>query len=290
MAWVTFLSDYGLDDSFVGVCKGVIARVAPEARLLDICHQILRQDVEQGALTLAAAVPYLPTGLHLALVDPVSAVVVRPVAVQTADGAVFLSPDNGLTSRAWSACGGPTRAYELANSELFLSRPSRMFRGRDVFAPVAGHLAAGLALDQVGPEVPVGSLVRLTEAQARVHGDHVHGEVAAVDHFGNLALNMARSDLEAAGLSLGDEVELRVGGRSLSMPFVVTYGEVSTGRLAVCEDAYRRVTVAVNLGSAALRLRAARGDAVVVGRVPRPRAVRPAGERIGVLDPPVART
>lgn len=288
MRWLTFLSDYGLDDSFVGVCHGVVARIAPEVRILDVCHQVLPQDVVQGALTLAAALPYLPVGVHLALVDPVAAQVPRPVVVQAADGSTFLAPDNGLASLAWEKAGGATAAFEVTEATLFLPNPSITFRGRDIFAPVAARLAAGLSPQEVGPALDPAELVRLRQPTARVHGDHVHGEVTAVDHFGNLALNMNRSDLEAAGLALGDTVELRIGGRALQIPLTVTYGEVAAGRLAICEDAYRRITIAVNLGSAAATLRTQRGEPVVVGRAPRPTAGAGAGQRIGVLEPPPA--
>lgn len=285
MSWLTFLSDYGLEDSFVGVCHGVVARLAPQVRILDVCHQILPQDVGQAALTLASALPYLPVGVHLALVDPVALDVPRPIAVVTRDGAVFVGPDNGVTSLAWEVAGGVRAAYAIDDPELFLPRPSPMFRGRDLFAPVAARLAAGLDPGQVGPAVDPASLLRLQTRASQVHGDHVHGEVLAIDHFGNLALNMSRTDLEAAGLGLGDTVELRVGGHTLRVPLAVTYGEVAAGRVAVCEDAYRRITVAVNLGNAAVTLRAQRGEAVVIGRVPRV-SPAPTGRRIGVLDPP----
>ncbi|MHB8341687.1 MAG: SAM hydrolase/SAM-dependent halogenase family protein [Mycobacteriales bacterium] len=284
MPWLTFLSDYGLEDSFVGVCKGVIARTAPDVRVIDVCHQILAQDVAQAAITLAAAVPYLPSGVHLALVDPPHHEVARGVAIATGDGSVFVAPDNGVTSLAWSQAGEVRTAHTITNRDLFLQRPSPMFRGRDVFAPVAARLAAGLAISEVGPAVDPATLVRLDWRGAVVHGDHVHGEVVAVDHFGNLALSMSRADLEAAGLTLGDDVEVRAGGRALQVPLTVSYGDVAPGRVAVCEDPYRRITIAVNQGHAARTLRAARGEPVVIGRVPRT-APTPAGP-VGVLQPP----
>jgi hypothetical protein len=286
VSWITVLSDYGYEDSYVGVCRGVIGRIAPDARVIDVCHQIPPRDVAQGALILAEAVAYLPVGIHLALVDPVGPHEVRPVVVETSDGSRFVAPDNGLSSGAWDQVGGVARAFEITNTELMLPRPSPLFRGRDVFAPVAAHLAAGMDLPLVGTQVDPGSLVRLSEAVATVHGDHVHGEVVGVDHFGNLALNMRRSDLEAAGLTLGDPVQVRAGGRTYEVPLVHSYGEVARGRLAVCENADRRITVAVNLGNAAATLRGARGDALVLGRVPPPLSWPGSDRRIGVLDPP----
>ena len=282
--WITFLSDYGLDDAFVGVCHGVIARIAPAARVIDVCHEIGPQDVEMGATTLVSAVEYLPVGVHLAIVDPGVGTKRRGVAVLTAQGSITVGPDNGVASLAWKALGGAVKAHCLDNSSLWLPNPSKTFHGRDLFAPVAAHLANGVPLSELGEEVPVESLRQVSLRQATVDDDHVHGEVWSVDHFGNLSLNVYRSDLEAAGMNLGDLVELRLHGRTLEVPFTVTFGEVEPGRTAVCEDSYRRITVAVNLGHAAKTLRAGRGDPVVISRVAR-KAVR-SQEPIGLLDPP----
>lgn len=281
-SWITFLSDYGLDDACVGVCHGVIARRAPQARVVDVCHAVCPQDVEHGATILAAAIGYLPVGVHLALVDPVTADgCARGVAVRTGDGSTFVAPDNGLASLAWPMVGGVVAAHELRAEEHWLPNPSPVFRGRDVYAPVAARLATGLPLPEVGPAVDPGGLVRLRLRGATVDDDHVHCEVLAVDHFGNLSLNVARSDLEAAGITLGDTVEVRMAGRTLRVPFTVSYGDVPPHRVAVCEDSLRRVMIAVNLGHAARTLRASRRDALVISRLPRAPAGS-AGRRVGV--------
>lgn len=267
--WVTFLSDYGWDDVFVGVCKGVIARIAPDVRVIDICHQLAPQAVEQAATSLVAALPYLPDGaVHLALVDPMADSPARGVVVSTAAGALLVGPDNGVLSLAWDHLGGVTAAYEISNRDLWLPTPSRTFRGRDVFAPVTAHLAAGTAPTDVGAEIEAGTLRRVRVREPYLHDDHVHGEIRNVDHFGNLALNVARADLEALGVTLGDTIELRCSGRSMAIPFTMTYGDVPPGRVALCEDSFRAVMVAVNLGSAARSLKAGRGDPVVLGRAP----------------------
>ena len=266
--WLTFLSDYGFEDAFLGVCKGVIARTAPEARVLDVLHLVNPQDVEQGAAVLASAVPYLPApAVHLALVDPFRATAVRGVAVRTADGSTFVAPDNGLTSQAWAVAGGAVRAHVLDNPALWHPTPARTFRGRDVFSPVAARLAGGLPIDEVGTSVPIEELEVIVVRPATVDDDHVHAEIVMVDHFGNLTLNVQRADLEAAGIHLGDVVELRCGGKTMTVPFTLTYGEVARGRLAVCEDSFRTITVAVNQGSAATMVRARRGDPLVIARL-----------------------
>ena len=266
--WLTFLSDYGHEDAFLGVCKGVIARTAPDVRVLDVLHLVNAQDVEQGAAVLASALPYLPEpAVHLALVDPFRAAPVRGIAVRTADGSTFVAPDNGLTSQAWEIAGGAVRAHVLDDPRLWHPTPARTFRGRDVFSPVAARLADGLPIDEVGTAVDVAELERIALRAPTVDDDHVHGEIVTVDHFGNLTLNLHRAELEAAGIHLGDTVELRCGGKSMTVPFTLTYGEVARGRVAVCEDSFRTVTVAVNQGSAAAALRARRGDPLVISRV-----------------------
>ena len=266
--WVTFLSDYGHDDVFVGVCKGVIAGLAPHVRILDICHLVAPQDVEQGATALATAIPFMPVGVHLALVDPMQDKAARGIAVATTDGSVLIGPDNGLLSFAWIARGGVAGAVEITNEQLFRDTVHKTFRGRDVFAPVTAHLANGRPLEEVGPAIETSSLKTLAVREAVVDDDHVHAEIRTVDHFGNVSLNIARSDLEAAGIALGDTVELRCNGRTMSVPFTLTYGDVSTGRLTLCEDSFRAVQLAVNAGHASRRLRVSRGDPVVIARIP----------------------
>ncbi len=265
--WLTFLSDYGFEDAFLGVCKGVIARTAPEVRVLDVLHLVVPQDVEQGAAVLASAVPYLPApAVHLALVDPFRASPVRGIAVRTADGSTFVSPDNGLTSLAWEVAGGAVQAHVLDDAAMWAPKAARTFRGRDVFAPVAAALAAGALIEQVGTPIDVDELELIAMRQPTVDDDHVHGEVVTVDHFGNLTLNLQRAHLERAGITLGDTVELRCSGKARTVPFLTTYGEADPGALVVCEDAFSTVTVAVNQGSAAGELRARRGDPVVIAR------------------------
>ena len=266
--FLTFLSDLGHEDAFLGLCRGVIARLAPEVRVLDVLHLVAARDIEQGAGVLASAIPYLPApAVHLAVVDPFRSCPARGIAVRTADGSTFVAPDNGLTSQAWDTAGGAVRAYELDDPSLWLPDAARTFRARDVFAPVAARLAMGLPVEQVGSPVAIADLQRLEVRLPSIDDDHVHGEVVQVDHFGNLTLNVHRTDLEAIGIGLGDQVELRCGGRSLTVPFCLTYGEVPRGRVAVCEDAFRTITVAVNQGSAAVALRARRADPLVLARV-----------------------
>lgn len=277
--WLTFLSDYGHDDVFVGVCKGVIARVAPKVQIIDVCHLITPQDVEAGAHALAAAMPFMPRAVHLAMVDPQHAQPARGVALRTGDDSIFVGPDNGVLSFAWQARGGVADAVEIANRELWLDQVHATFRGRDIFAPVAAHLVLGHPLTDVGPAVNPDELATIPLRAATVDDDHVHAEIRAIDHFGNVSLNLARADLEAAGIVLGDTVELRCNGRTLSVPFTHSFGEVATGRLSLCEDSFRAIQLAVNAGQANQELRVNRGDPIVIARMPQQQDTRPAVTR-----------
>ncbi|MDX6214679.1 MAG: hypothetical protein QOG99_263, partial [Frankiales bacterium] len=191
----------------------------------------------------------------------------RGIAVRTADGSLFVSPDNGLASQAWDVAGGAVEAHVLDDESLWNANAARTFRARDVFSPVAARLADGLPIAQVGTQVAVGELQRLELREARLHNDHVHGEIVQVDHFGNLTLNMQRHHVEAAGITLGDMVEIRCGGKTLQVCYTLTYGEVPRGRVALCEDSFRTMCVAVNQGSAAAQLRSTRGEPIVIARV-----------------------
>jgi S-adenosyl-L-methionine hydrolase (adenosine-forming) len=265
--WITFTSDYGLEDHFVGVCHGVMARVAPRARVLDVSHAVAAQDVRQGALVLEQALPYLPRAVHLAVVDP-GVGTGRGMVVVEAGGQALVGPDNGLLVWAAEALGGVERAHALANPAYRLDPVSRTFHGRDVFAPAAAHLAAGVDPAELGPEVDPAGLVRLERAAARVGAGRAGGSVVAVDHFGNLALDLRRRDLERAGVAAGDPIEVRVGGRAHRAVLAETFASVPAGELLLHEDSFGSLEVAVNRGRAADRLGAGPGDAVEVVAVP----------------------
>jgi S-adenosyl-L-methionine hydrolase (adenosine-forming) len=261
--WITFTSDYGLEDHFVGVCHGVMARVAPRARVLDVSHAVAAQDVRHGALVLEQAVPYLPRAVHLAVVDPGVGTGRGMVAVQ-AGGQALVGPDNGLLVWAAEALGGVERAHALANPAYRLDPVSRTFHGRDVFAPAAAHLAAGVDPAELGPEVDPAGLVRLERAAPRVGAGRVGGSVVAVDHFGNLALDLRRQDLERAGVAAGEPIEVRAGGRAHQAVLAETFASVPAGELLLHEDSFGSLAVAVNRGRAADRLGAGPGDPVEV--------------------------
>lgn len=262
---VTFLSDYGLEDEFVGVCHGVILRIAPQALVVHVHHNILRQDIRHGAVVLQQSVPYLPDSVHLAVVDPGVGSDRRAIVVRSRWGETFVGPDNGLLVPAATSCGGIANAFEIADKRFMLTPVSRTFQGRDVFAPAAAHIAAGVSPSEMGPEISAEGLVQLDIPAAWVHDDHLHGEVLQVDRFGNLQLNIQSAQLEGLGLIGNGHLEIRLEGHRLHVPMGSTFADVDTGSYVLIEDSYRQLSLAINKGDAAAKLRARAGSTAIVG-------------------------
>ena len=247
---ITFLTDFGLEDDFVGTCHGVIARIAPDARVIDITHGIRPGRILQGALMLANTLAYMPVGIHLAVVDPGVGGSRRPLALQDGSGRLYVGPDNGLLLPAADRYGGVAEAHELANPAYALEHVSRTFHGRDLFSPAAAHLALGLPLGELGPPIDPDALVRLDVPQPEVGSGRLRATVLAVDRFGNAALNLTRDDLEHASIVPGTTVEVEAGGNRFFAVAARTFGDAREGDLVLYEDSYRNVAIAVARGSA----------------------------------------
>jgi len=255
--FVSFLTDFGLQDDFVGTCHGVIARIAPEARVIDITHGIQPGRVLQGALMLANTLAYMPEGVHLAVVDPGVGTDRRPLAVRAGRGDVLVGPDNGLLQKQESVLGGVDEAVALARSPWLLQPLSATFHGRDVFAPAAAHLAAGVPAAEAGPEIDPATLVRLPDPVVTVGDGWIESEVVTVDRFGNVQLAAGGDVLAGLGpdLVINGAVRARRGA---------TFGDVGPGDLLVFEDSAGRVAIAVNNGRAVVVLSVRPGDVVRV--------------------------
>jgi S-adenosyl-L-methionine hydrolase (adenosine-forming) len=252
---VTFLSDYGQADDFVGTCHGVMASICPEARILDITHGIDRHDVRRGALVLRNTLPYFPAGVHLAVVDPEVGKDRRAVALRAAeDGRLLVGPDNGLLSLAAQRFGGVVEATDIGRSRWRLEPVSATFHGRDIFAPVAARLAAGEPLAESGDPCDPDELAAIELPAPRRDGDAIVTHALAVDRFGNAQLDVSHDDLAGSGLRLGRPCELQVGAQHFTAWYSVTFADVRPGEILVYEDAYRTLAVAVNRGSAAALL------------------------------------
>jgi S-adenosylmethionine hydrolase len=253
---ITFLSDYGLTDGFAGICHGVIAQICPDARVIDISHGVPRHDVRAGALILRSALPYLPAGVHLAVVDPDVGAQRRAVALRAADGRLLVGPDNGLLWLAAQDGGGVVEAADISSSPWRLEPVSATFHGRDIFAPVAAHLADGKALASAGAPLDPAELVALELPRARIEDGVLVSHVVYVDRFGNVQLDAGHKEISAAGLKLGRSALI---GRQEAR-YVRTFADAPGGELLLYEDSGRMLAVAVSHGSAAECLGVAAGD------------------------------
>ncbi|MDP9261084.1 MAG: SAM-dependent chlorinase/fluorinase [Actinomycetota bacterium] len=262
--FITFLTDFGLEDDFVGTCHGVLKRIAPDSQIIDISHGIRPGHVLQAALTLANTLPYMPAGVHLAVVDPGVGTGRRPLALRDAEGRLHVGPDNGLLIPAAERFGGVVEAHELANPAYALDSVSRTFHGRDLFSPAAAHLSLGVALGELGPPVDPEALVRLDLPEPEVGQSRIRATVLGVDRFGNIALNLSREHLDAVAIVPGMRVELAARGNRYYAVAARTFADAPTGELILYEDSYRSVAIAVSRGSAAAVLGVEEGAEIVL--------------------------
>jgi len=259
---VSFLSDYGADDEFVGVVRSVIRGIAPQATVVDLTHGIPVHDIRAGSLALARAVQYLVPGVVLAVVDPGVGTERRAVAVEAVESAsIFVGPDNGLLASAVAMAGGASRAVALTDDAFHLPTPGATFAGRDVFAPVAAHLCNGVSLDDLGDPVDPASLLPGILPLVRMEKGCLVAEVLWVDRYGNVQLNVGPDEIDA----LGDPVVLTFGGTTRTATRAAAYGRIGAGAIGLVVDAYGLVSIAADRHSAAAELGLGTGDSVTLG-------------------------
>lgn len=265
---VWFLSDYGLEDEFVGVVKAVIRAIAPHVSVGDVTHSIPPHDIRAGALALARSMQYLTLvpSVVLAVIDPGVGSDRRAVAVEAGgtdgDGpsAVLVGPDNGLLAPAVAMAGGARRAVSLTNDDYHLPAPGPTFAGRDIFAPAAAHLCAGVDLAELGPLVdPITLLPGIVPLSTQENGS-VTGEVLWVDRFGNIQLNVDPDDL----LLMDDPLVLVSGDKTRTAVRVRSYSELRSGQIGLVTDSYGLVSIALDRRSASEELRIGSGDSVTI--------------------------
>lgn len=265
---VSFLTDYGTRDEFVGIVKCVIADIAPHARVIDITHEVPPFDVRAGSLALARAVSYVPQGVVLAVVDPGVGTHRRAIAVSVAGGTgIFIGPDNGLLSMGVALAGGADSAVVLDKPEYHLAAPGDTFAGRDIFAPVAAHLCNGVALTDLGTPIDVDTLLPGIVPLPRQEGDELHAEVTWVDRYGNCQINVSPDDVA----ELGSPIRVTLGARGTgerivrSMPVVRNFGQIGAG-IGLVVDSFGMLALCKDRGSAASELDLAPSDLVVLTR------------------------
>ncbi len=245
---VSFLSDFGRVDEFVGVVHGVIARIAPQVRVIDIGHDFPRGNVRAGALGLLRAIQYMPAGVALAVVDPGVGTGRRAIAARTEWG-VFIGPDNGLLAPAVAMVGGADRIVSLDNPDLVLPAEGATFDGRDRFAPAAAVIASGQAqFEDLGADVAPDSVTPLMMPLVEHEPNAVRGEILWVDNFGNAQSNITPQDLATIGVSPGDALIMRIGAIEHELKWVGAYGDVADGEGLLHVDSYGQVAVAVRRG------------------------------------------
>lgn len=264
---IGFLTDFGLDGA-AATCRGVMLSICRDAQIVDICHTVRKYAISDGAFVLAAALPYLPIGHHVAVVDPGVGTERRAVALRTARGDILVGPDNGLLLPAAEALGGAIEARVLESPTLWLDAISSTFHGRDIFAPVTAHLAAGTAVfDDVGGSLRLDELVPAEAPAPTVMNGRIETAIAYVDSFGNLRLAGGRPEIEAAfgALADGAPVHIRIGDRDpLEANFTVSFGHVPIGSTLLYVDSSGHLALAENQGDLAHRLHAETGSAVVI--------------------------
>ncbi|HKS50533.1 MAG TPA: SAM-dependent chlorinase/fluorinase [Pseudonocardiaceae bacterium] len=251
-SWISLCTDYGYSDGFVAVCHGVIARIAPHARIFDVTHAVPPGDVRHGSVVLADTLRWLPPAVHVAVVDPGVGTERRGIALVSGD-AVLVGPDNGLLLPASHTLGGVHAVYELADPAYLLPAVSATFHGRDVFAPAAAHLACGVSPDALGPAVDPASLVTLPAPVCEVHDHKIRVEVLTVDHFGNLALAAGAGELAALGLRTPATATLRWPAGTNLVHLGMTFADAPPGELVLLVDSAGHLAVACHGDSAAVR-------------------------------------
>jgi S-adenosylmethionine hydrolase len=261
--WIGFLSDYGLSDGFVGICHGVIATLAPAVRVIDVCHELPPGDLRRGAALLAQAAPYLPAGVLLAVVDPTTGAKRRGLVVQ-AGRSYLVGPDNGLLMPAARALGGVSAAYEITATEVMRQPPAPTFRGRDVFAPVAAHLASGMPPTRVGAAVLVDGLTQPPEPVARLTAHRLEGEVLTVDRFGNVQTSLTAALLHDGGLREGELLRMHCRAGEVRVPFNRGFGDVEDSEPVGYIDAAGLFALALNGSSASEKYDLQPGDPVAL--------------------------
>jgi S-adenosylmethionine hydrolase len=265
--FISLLTDFGARDASAAICRGVILGICPDAEILDITHEVRKFSIRDGALALWCALPYLPVGVHMAVVDPGVGTARRPIAIRTARGDTLVGPDNGLLVAAAERLGGAAEARELVAPAYRLPVVTSSFHGRDIFAPAAAHLALGVALAAFGPVFDPGVLASSPlPAPRRLPDGGLATEIVYVDTFGNVKLSALAADLVAA---FGEPGRTRLAaelpdGRTLGLPWATTFGDRAVGEPLLYEDSYARLCIAVNQGNAAAELGLDDGLALVL--------------------------
>jgi S-adenosylmethionine hydrolase len=272
--FVSLTSDWGERDPSPAICRAVVLGIAPDALIVDISHEVEKYNIGHGALMLWCALPFLPIGAHMCVVDPGVGTARRPVALETARGDYLVGPDNGVLLPGAERLGGVVRAHQIDNAQYRLPVISHTFHGRDLFAPAAAHLALGVPLDAIGPPIDTSELATMDWPVPHIRSGELETSVIYRDTFGNVKLSALATDVPLAfpGIAHGERMSVWLGATSkpVEMPWAATFGEVNKGDHLLYEDSYGRLCIAQNQGDAAKSLRISEGTTVRIARGPEP--------------------
>jgi len=254
---VAMLTDFGLEDTYVGLMKSVIADISPDCRIIDLCHEVPPQNILSGAYLTATAVPYLPDDAVLMnVVDPGVGSQRRAIACDMGDF-TLVGPDNGIFDLVFRH-RDPKRIHALENSDYFLSDVSMTFHGRDIFSPVSAHLASGVDLENFGPRISQDDLDRLPPSDPHIDEDRIEAHVIHIDRFGNMITNLTHKDLDG----WADSVQVEIGTETV--PLQSTFTDVANGLPVAYFGSTGQLEIAVNNGNAARRFGMNQNSTVII--------------------------
>lgn len=262
-AIITLTTDFGIQSQGIGNMEGVIADIAPNVRVIHLSHGLPDFDIRAAARTMEA-VQYMPVGFHVCVVDPGVGTFRKPLIIKTKRGDYFIGPDNGVFPSIVKILGGATKIVTITNQKYMLLPISPIFHGRHIFAPVAAHLANGIAIEEFGDEIKFGALVLPPYGEARIEGDTMYAEVIWINKFGSLNLNILHSTWDKLKVSQKEKVTVSINDKTLEMPYVETFGQVKEAQPLILKDDYGRMEIAINLGNFARKYKIKFGDHVLI--------------------------
>lgn len=262
--FISISTDFGPGNKGIGVMKAVILGICPDAQIITLANDIPGFDIREGARLLEAAA-WLPVGYHICVVDPGVGTVRRGLAIQTGRGDVLVGPDNGVLLPAARFLGGVKNVHQITNEQLMREPVSPVFHGRDVFAPVAAHLACGRALREVGPALPLEELVGAPYEEAEMRRDAIEATIISRNTFGNVFLNV-RAEAMHELCTVGESITVHAGEQQLAVPYRRTFGDVAVGKEVILDDDFGRVELAINQGNFAETYNIERGESLLLKR------------------------
>ncbi len=260
---ITLTTDFGIQSQGIGNMEGVIADIAPTARVIHLMHGLPSFDLRSAARTMET-VAYMPVGVHVCVVDPGVGTDRKPLIIQTKRGDYLIGPDNGVLLSAVAVLGGHKKVVAITNTKFMLLPISPIFHGRHIFAPAAAHLSNGVPIDQFGPVIGFNTLEPAPYQEATIKNGIIEAEVITINKFGSLNLNILHATWNTFGVLHKQMVKVTINGKTIPMPFVETFGQVKPQEPLILKDDYGRVEIAINLGDFAKKYKVTVGDKLLI--------------------------